>query len=102
MACTLYIGADLTVEYNDATGGGSALTSGTCTYALKDSSGATVSGGTGNLTHSSGGDYSGTIESTVTSTLTEKGYYWLEITFAQSPYNDFRRIQYRAEYRQEA
>jgi hypothetical protein len=100
MACTLYIGADLTVEYNDATAGGSALTSGTCTYALKDSTGTSV--GTGSLSHSSGGDYSGVIESTVTSTLSEKGYYFLEVSFSQSPYNDFRRIQYRAEYRGEA
>ena len=101
MACQLPIAADATLTYGPATDpDGTALTTGTCTYAIKDAAGTSV--GTGTLTHTSGGTYKGAIESTVTAGLTDRQYYWVEITFAQSPYNDFRRIQYSAGYRAEA
>jgi hypothetical protein len=102
MASSIFISADATLSYSTATGGGSALTTGTCTYAIKDSTGATVAGGTGTLSHTSAGTYTGTIESTITALLSQKQFYFIEITFAQSPYNDFRRIQYLADYRGES
>jgi hypothetical protein len=90
MASSIFISADATLSYSTATGGGSALTTGTCTYAIKDSTGATVAGGTGTLSHTSA------------ALLSQKQFYFIEITFAQSPYNDFRRIQYLADYRGES
>lgn len=103
MPGTIYIAADHDVEYLGAQAEvvGTYLNSGTCTYVLKTAAGTTVPGGTGSCTYSpaSSGDYYGTIESTVTALLSEDVQYYLEITFADSGYNDFRRIPLRAAYR---
>lgn len=101
MATALYIGADHTVTYSGMTAGGSYQNSATVTYALKDAVLSTVSGGTGTLSYvaASSGNYSGSIESTVTSTLTAGQVYFLDITASQGSYNDFRRLELYAEYR---
>jgi hypothetical protein len=103
MPRVLHIGADEDVFYNDAqlASDATALTTGTCTFVVKTRSGTTVSGTSGTASHVSGGDYRGVIESTGTANLSEGAEYWLEITFAQSPYNDFRRIPCTAKYRDE-
>lgn len=58
----------------------------TITYAVKDSAGATVSGGTGTLSYVTGsnGDYKGTIPDSVTSLLTENALYDVVITARES------------------
>ena len=95
----IYIGADHDVTYNDAAVLGVPQTTGTCTWELKTVAG--VSLGTGSLTHSTGGDYAGTVESTVTALLTEGTAYHLFITFVQGSNNDFRRLVREATYREE-
>lgn len=103
MADTIYIGSDHTITLEGLTGNGVYLNAATVTYALKTSAGTTVTNGTGSLTYTaaSNGDYTGTIESTVTSTLTDGALYRLEITITESPYNDFRRLDLWATYRGE-
>lgn len=99
----LHIGCDEDVFYSDAQAAadGTALTTGTCTFVVKTLAGTTVSGTSGTASHVSGGDYRGVIESTGTANLSNGSEYVIEITFAQSPYNDFRRIQCVAKYRTE-
>lgn len=95
----LYIGCDHTITLTGLTGGGAALTTATVAYAIKDGTGTSIA--TGSLTHSSGGDYSGTIESSQITTITATGQtYYLELTITQSPYNDFRRIKLTSTYRE--
>lgn len=103
MATAIYIAADRTVTYSGASAGGSYLNSATVTYSLKDATLTTVSGGTGTLSYvaASNGNYSGTIESTVTSTLTAGEKYYLDITLVSGSYDDFRRLELYAEYRGE-
>ena len=97
----IFIGADFDLGYEGAQAALSEayLNSGTCTYQLKSSAGTVVGSGTLSYVAASDGNYRGTIESTVTATLTEDSLYYLEITFADSGYNDFRRFQLRAAYR---
>jgi hypothetical protein len=87
-----------------ATADGQALNTGTCTWTLTDSAGNQIAGGTGTLPFVAGsnGDYSGPIESTVTSLLTPLAVYYLTVTFNQGGYDDKRRIRCTAAYRQEA
>ena len=63
-----------------------ALASGTCTYALKDSLGTTIS--TGSMpyqsTTSAGANYLGTIAASITSSLSPNIGYAIVITFAQT------------------
>lgn len=75
---------------------GDLLTSGTITYALKDSGGTSL--GTGSITYVSPGEFSGTILNAVTSTLVDNTTYYLEITVNSG--QDFRRIPLTATYRQ--
>lgn len=103
MAITaLYVGADMDIGYSGAVpaAGGSYLTSGTCTWVLKNSAGATVASGSLSYVAASNGNYLGVMESTVTSTLTADDPYTLTITFVQGSYNDERVIPLRAAYRQ--
>lgn len=90
---SLVIGSDFTVEYLGAKDAatGTALTSGTCTFALYTAAGVAVSGGTGSCAHVSGGDYRGVLESTAVS-LTSGAAYYLLLTFSQSGYDDVRRV----------
>lgn len=103
MAVTpIYIAADHAVTYESAYAGGSYLNSGTCTFVLKDADGATVASTSGAASYvaASNGNYAGVIESTALGSLTVGALYYLEITFAQSSYNDFRRIPLKAQYRE--
>ena len=102
MILPIYIGSDHDVTYEGAYGGGGYLNSATVTFALKDSAGTTVSGGTGTLSYvaASSGNYAGVIQSSVTSLLTNRANYTLEITFVQSAFDDFRRLPLRACYRE--
>lgn len=95
MASPIFINADNNVTWTGATGGGSYLNSATVTYALKTTSGTTVSGGTGTLSYvsASNGDYSGTIESSVTTSLSEGAVYLLQITLVSGSYNDYRQLE---------
>ena len=96
----IYLSADHYVEYLDArdSADDTALNSATCTYALTTAAGVAVSGGTGTLTYvaASSGNYRGTIESTVTATLTAGSRYKVVITFSQGLYQDSRTLWYRA------
>lgn len=102
----LYINSDAYVEYLDARDSADnlALNSATVTYTLYRSAltpgGArvAVSGGTGTLTYVGGssGNYRGTIQSTVTATLTVGLPYEVEIVFVQGGYDDLRTLYYRA------
>ncbi len=97
---TLWIAADHDVFYSDArNAAGAYLNSGTCTWELLDSASASVATGTLSYVAASDGDYEGTIPSTVTDDLTEDSLYYLEITFQDGAYDDFRRLQLRAAYR---
>ncbi len=98
---SLFIGSDLDVAYSGASiaSTGAYLNSGTCTWVLKDGAGTTVGSGTLTYVGASNGNYAGTIESTVTSTLEENGLYTLTITFVQTSYNDERDIAMYASYR---
>lgn len=97
------IGGDCDVTYDGAQPrtGGSYLNSGTCTYALKDADGNAVASGTGTLSYvaASDGNYLGVIDAAVTATLTPDAWYYVEITFSQGGYNDFRRLKRQARYR---
>lgn len=97
----LFIGADVDIKYEGAVpeNGGAYLNAGTCTWVLKNASGATVGSGSLAYVASSNGNYLGTIQSTTTSTLTVDDPYTLTITFSQGDYNDQRTIPMRAAYR---
>ena len=81
--------------------GGSFLNAATITYAIKTATGAAVSGGTGSYSYTaaSDGDYTATIESTVTSAFSDGAAYYLEVTITSGSYNDFRRLKRIAQYR---
>lgn len=98
---TYYIGEDMTETLDALTAGGSYLNAATITYALKDRSGTTITGGTGSYSYtaSSDGDYTATIESTVTSLLSEDVLYYLWVTIVSGSYNGSRRLERRAKYR---
>lgn len=93
----------LGASYTDATGTVQYLNSATITYAIKTVGGATVAGGTGTLDYVSGtnGNYRGVVESTVTAdtVLSEGTQYNVWITLSQAPYDGFRKLVCRAEYR---
>ena len=102
------IGADYQVGYEgahtDVGGVETYLNAGPVTYALKDSDGATIAGGTGSLTYDGAGtgDYYGTIDADVTVLLTEDASYYIEITYTDGSGNDdFRRVKRVAGYRGE-
>lgn len=103
----LYIYEDLYVEFLNTrdSADDSYLNSGTCTYtlyAVTTVSGAevetAVSSGTGTLSYvaASNGIYRGTIESTITATLTVGAKYRVRIVFVQGAYNSRRKLDYRA------
>lgn len=98
----IYIGCDHDVSYAGASkaSDGSYLNSGTCTYTLKKAQdGTTVGSGTLTYVTASDGDYTGTIESTVTSSLVAGVKYNLDVTFVKAGYNDMRREVLTAAYR---
>lgn len=99
MADTQTVGADWTLQVSDLRDAatGSYLNSATVTYVLYTGAGAAVSGGTGTLTYvsASNGTYRGTVESTVTSTLTAGAYYAL-VTVVQSGYDGLIRLDINA------
>ena len=96
-----YIGCDMTESIEWLSVGGSYLNSATVTYALKDAAGTTLPGGTGSYSYTaaSDGDYTATIEGTVTALMTAAAEYWLEVTIVSGSYNDFRRLRRVAAYR---
>jgi hypothetical protein len=96
----LWIGADRTVFYTGARDAVTqiVLATGTCSWTLKDSGGNSL--GTGAMSDAvTGGDYYGTIDAALTTTLTEFAAYTVEITFAYMTYNDFRVLECIAVYR---
>lgn len=95
----IYIGCDHTVSVTGLRiAGGAHLNAATITYSLQSTDGTEITGGSGSLTYTpaSDGDYTGTIESTVTALLTNKVLYLLILTIAESPYNDKRWIELNA------
>jgi len=101
MSSVLFIACDHNVTLTGLTAGGSYLNAATVTYALKTGLGVTVTGGTGTMTYTaaSNGNYTGTIESTVTTLLSEGAGYRLEVTISQGNNDDFRVLQFTARYR---
>lgn len=101
MANVLYIGCDMTETITGLTGGGAYLNAATVTYALKDGAGNTVTGGTGSYSYTaaSNGNYTATIESTVTTLCVDGVRYWLEVTMTSGGYNGFWRIPRFAQYK---
>ncbi len=99
----LWIGVDFDLGFTGATAAltGAPLNSGTCTYVLKDSDGATIGSGVLTYVAASAGDYYGTIESTVTTTLEDGAEYVLTISFVQGGYNDRRVLNLFAAYRRQ-
>ncbi len=100
---SLWIGEDLNVALTglvDAVSG-SYLNTATVTFALKEDSGTAVAGGTGTCAYvsASDGNYRGILDSAITATLTAGQQYRVEITFDQSNYEGFRRLEYVAQYR---
>lgn len=80
------------------------LNSATVTYAIYAAEGyvrgtsSPIASGTGSLSYvsASNGNYRGTIDSTVTTTLTEEDWYYVVITFDQSSYEDERTLYCQA------
>jgi hypothetical protein len=99
MASVIGIGCDEVVTWTGATAGGAYLNAATVTYSLKTATGTTLGSGTLTYTAASSGDYAGTIESTVTSLLTEGAVVYVEYTLVSGSYNDFRRREFVARYR---
>lgn len=108
---SLYIGSDFDVCYLGAKDSisGTYLTTGTCTYQLTRQGSSTVIA-FGSLTYQSGsvtingttypdGNYFGTIDATVTATLTPKVNYTIKIVFSQDTYDDVRYLTEVAYYR---
>lgn len=99
---TVYIGCDhafTMTGLQDNTG--AYLNAATVTYTIYTAAGVAVTNGTGTLSYvaASNGNYAGTIESTVTSTLTQGNDYYADVPISQSTLNDFRRYVFIAEYR---
>lgn len=104
----LYIGEDNLIFWGDPDDGSGGLfdrntrqyiNDATVAFALKNSAGSTVSGGTGGMTYVTGsnGCYTGVLEDGVA--LTEGSTYYLEVTAtASSDRIGFRRIAYIATY----
>lgn len=106
MANQLGISADGTISltglsYETAAGVVTYLNAATVTYSLKTAAEAAVSGGTGTLSYTAAtnGNYQGSIESTVTSTLTAGTMYLLDVTVVEGTRNDFRRLEVYVGYR---
>lgn len=101
MPNVLYINADSTLSLTGLSAGGSYLNSATVTYAIYTAAGEAVSGGTGSYSYTaaSNGDYTATVESTVTADLTDGAMYTVRVTISSGAYNDHRRIPHRACYR---
>lgn len=97
----LFIGADVTITLTGMSGGGSYLNAATATWTLADNSGTTVTTGSLSYVSASNGNYSGVIDAATTGTLTEGAVYTLTVTFAQSGYDDKRRLRLSAAYRQD-
>jgi hypothetical protein len=90
------IGGDYALALTGLTGGGSYLNSATVTYELKAPSGTVVGSGTLAYTAASNGNYTATIESTVTGGLVATFRYRLCVTIAQSTFNDYREASVSA------
>lgn len=86
------IGGDYALALTGLTGGGAYLNSATVTYTLKSPAGETVGSGSLTYTAESDGDYTATVESTVTGTLTATFRYKVCVTISQSSYNDYREV----------
>ena len=63
---------------------GTYLNAGTCVWTLTDSSGNTLGTGTCNYQVTTQGNYQGIVPASLTSTLTEGGFYYLTFSFNQS------------------
>lgn len=96
----IFIAADHDLAYSGAAGSGSYLNAATITWALKNAAGTTLASGSLTYTASSNGNYTGVVQSTDTSGLTAGLLYYLEITFTQGLYQDFRRLTRKATYRE--
>ncbi len=97
----LYIASDREVRWVGARAGGNYLNAATVTWSLKTFSGTLVSSGSMVYQTGSDGNYVGTVPSTVTSGLTEHDTYYLDCTFSQGGYDDFRRLVCKAQYRRD-
>lgn len=105
MATTpLYIGADhdVTLEGLSAAATATYLNAATVTWNLKDRFNESVTTGTLDYVAASNGNYAGIIQSTITSALTPGALYYLEVTSSEGTYQDFRREQLVAKYREAA
>lgn len=101
MATPIYIAEDHAITLTGLNVEGSYLNAATVIYTLKTAKGATVTGGTGSLSYesSSDGNYSGTIQSTVTMLLKDGGSYFLDVVIVETPYDGRRRLPLIAAYR---
>lgn len=99
----IYIGADHDVLYSGAVprSGGSYLNTGSGTWTLKTAAGASVATGTIDYVAASNGNYTGVIAGTSITGLTEGTTYYVEISFADLTFHDFRRWPVEAAYRSE-
>lgn len=89
----------MTFVYGPATdaASGFVLDAATVTWQLKDDAGLVVS--SGSFTNDGSGNYSMIIDKAVTVLLTKGASYFVEATFTQGNYDDFRRIAKVAAYR---
>lgn len=97
---------DVTITGFRVRSSGAYLNAATATYVVKNHQGNQITGGTGSLSYvaSSNGNYLGVIESTVLVTdslvpLTEFQTCTVEITIAESGYNDFRVLEFEVRKR---
>jgi hypothetical protein len=105
MAGVWHIGADEVESLTGLSAGGDYLNSATVTYALTDAAGVAVEvdevpvTGSYTYTTSSDGDYTAVIQSEVTGVLVDGRKYILEVTIVSGDYDDFRKLERRAQYR---
>lgn len=97
----LFISDDRSISWLGAYAAGAYLNSATVTWTLYDASLTEVATGDCTYQASSNGNYVGTIESTVTSGLTENATYFVDLALSSGSYNGYRRLVCKAQYRRD-
>jgi len=97
----IYIGCDNLIKYTGAkdSDSGTYLNTGTCSYTLTDSAGATIGSGTLSYVAASNGNYEAIVDAVVAALLEDGAIYTLTVTFVQGNYDDKRQLAVSAAYR---
>ena len=94
---TIFLGCDHDLTATATDSAGTPLTAATVTWTLYNAAGTSL--GTGTLAHTSGGVYTGVIESSTFSSQTAGALGQLRTTLVQGDYDDHRRERVVFQYR---